>query len=140
MDWLLARVQGIQDSDPEESTLSLGANTGVYLVSPRIYHDNWIPRSYATDLGVHLIPELLAHGKDVRAVTLPGPFRDIGTPERLEQAREHYRDGVADPLVEDTPAARSLGSGPPAAQAATTPPAAPRSCAATLPLGASLSW
>lgn len=54
-------------------------NAGVYVIEPRVIET--IPAGAATSLERDTLPALLAHGAPVRAVTLPGSFVDIGTPE-----------------------------------------------------------
>jgi NDP-sugar pyrophosphorylase family protein len=67
------------------------ANSGILVLEPDILHE--IPPGEKYDLGLHLIPKLLARGMPLYGERLDGYILDIGAPDRLEQAEDDYRTG-----------------------------------------------
>jgi NDP-sugar pyrophosphorylase family protein len=67
------------------------ANSGILVLEPDVLHE--IPPGEKYDLGLHLIPKLLARGMPLYGERLDGYILDIGAPDRLEQAEDDYRTG-----------------------------------------------
>lgn len=58
------------------------ANAGIYAFSPAVADE--IPRPPPKDIGYDLLPRLVGRAQ---AITMPGYFRDIGTPEAYRRAQ-----------------------------------------------------
>lgn len=63
------------------------ANGGLYLAGPSVFE--LIPEKPVADFGFDVLPLLV--GK-MFGYTIPGFFCDLGTPERLAWAREHWNN------------------------------------------------
>ena len=59
-------------------------NTGIYVLSPRAL--DYVPGGAPFDFARNLFPLLLARSERIFALTLPGYWRDIGTPESYYRA------------------------------------------------------
>lgn len=60
-------------------------NAGIYAFAPSILDD--IPEQTPSDIGYHLLPKLTGRAK---VITIEGYFRDIGTLDSLQQARQDW--------------------------------------------------
>jgi mannose-1-phosphate guanylyltransferase len=60
-------------------------NAGIYALSPGLLDE--ITGPPPVDIGYHLLPRLVGRA---RAVPVPGYFRDIGTPDAYQRAREEW--------------------------------------------------
>jgi NDP-sugar pyrophosphorylase family protein len=67
-------------------------NAGIYALEPRVL--DAIPAGAFYDFGKDLFPKLLAAGEPMFAMKPDAYIRDIGTPERLAQARKDYEEGL----------------------------------------------
>lgn len=63
----------------------------VYIFSPRIF--KYIPKNKKTDIEKDVLPQLLRSKEEVYAYNTPEYIKDMGTPERLAQARKDWRSG-----------------------------------------------
>lgn len=63
-------------------------NAAVYLLEPRIL--SYLPRGARWDFVRDLFPQVIAAGETLWAFISPVELLDIGTPERLEEARRRY--------------------------------------------------
>lgn len=90
-------VDGAVRGFREKGTAGPGlVNAGVYVLEPQVL--DAIPSGRAVSLERETLPALLAGGKNVGAVKLPGSFVDIGTPDRwsaLSHIEQTIRDSIA---------------------------------------------
>ncbi len=66
-------------------------NAALYILSPEIF--NFIPDDRLSDFGKEIFPELLRHGKKIRAYTTAEYIKDMGTPERFEKTKQDLLSG-----------------------------------------------
>lgn len=78
---------------PDRKTISTNLiNAGIYLLEPKVL--DYIPAAQFYDFGKDVFPKLLAAGEPVYAMKPQAYIYDIGTPERLEQARRDFENGL----------------------------------------------
>lgn len=78
---------------PDRATITTNLiNAGIYVLDPAIF--DCIPAGQFCDFGRDVFPRLLAAGKPVYAMKPLAYIQDIGTPERLAQARHDYEHGL----------------------------------------------
>jgi NDP-sugar pyrophosphorylase family protein len=86
------RVQRfVEKPAPEEAAGNL-INAGIYLLEPAVL--TAIPDGQFCDFGRDVFPALLARGEPVYATKPKAYVQDIGTPERLAQARRDWENGL----------------------------------------------
>jgi mannose-1-phosphate guanylyltransferase len=78
-DWVIGFTE-----KPEKPVSDL-VNAGMYAFSPAVLDE--ISQSLPVDIGYDLLPRLVGRA---RAITIEGYFRDIGTPEAYQRAREEW--------------------------------------------------
>ena len=80
---------------PDRKTISTNLiNAGIYLLEPEVL--DAIPPEQFCDFGKDVFPRLLADGAAVYAMKPKAYVHDIGTPERLAEARRDFESGVLD--------------------------------------------
>ena len=77
-----------QNSDPSPGYI----NAGVYVFGRGLIED--IPAGVVDSLENNIFPALLARGKSIHAYCTRGYFVDIGTPQRLQQLRADFLQGL----------------------------------------------
>lgn len=78
---------------PDRKTISTNLiNAGIYLLEPKVL--DYIPAGQFCDFGKDIFPKLLAAGQPVYAMKPKAYIHDIGTPERLAQARQDFENGL----------------------------------------------
>jgi NDP-sugar pyrophosphorylase family protein len=82
----------VEKPNPSELAGNL-INAGIYLLEPAVLAA--IPGGQFCDFAREVFPGLLASGRPVYAVKPRAYIQDVGTPERLAQARRDWENGLA---------------------------------------------
>ncbi|OGH88674.1 MAG: hypothetical protein A3J93_01090 [Candidatus Magasanikbacteria bacterium RIFOXYC2_FULL_42_28] len=67
------------------------ASTPVYVLSPKIF--KYIPRNTLVDFGRQVFPTVLKRGANLAAYSTPEYIKDIGTPQRIQEAEAAIKSG-----------------------------------------------
>lgn len=94
------RVRRFVEKPPTEKAPTKIANTGLYLLSPKIRSvfkeervRQMVKKNRRLDFGMDLIPYLVEDGRPVYGYTLKGAWFDVGTPERYLDAMVNILHG-----------------------------------------------
>jgi mannose-1-phosphate guanylyltransferase len=81
-----SRITRFVEKPSPDQVFSNLANAGVLVAEPAIL--DLIPPNTVTDLGRHILPQMLAHEMPVAGYRIRQRLIDIGTPEKYSRAQE----------------------------------------------------
>jgi mannose-1-phosphate guanylyltransferase/phosphomannomutase len=85
------RVTDFLEKPDEEEVFSYTANTGIYVLEPRVLRD--IPEGQEYDFAEELFPKLLEEGRPMYGYVMEGYWEDIGNIEQYMRAQKDVLDG-----------------------------------------------
>ena len=85
------RVTDFLEKPDEEQVFSYTANTGIYILEPRVLRD--IPEGQEYDFAEELFPKLLEEGRPMYGYVMEGYWEDIGNIEQYMRAQSDVLEG-----------------------------------------------
>lgn len=85
-------VRRFKEKPARDEVFSSLANAGIYVVGPKVWE--YLPAAGKHDFGGDVIPAMINGGAKVRGHAIDATVVDIGSPQRLEEARSLAAAGV----------------------------------------------